>query len=254
MKFDINKIITILIVVLLVGTIGATTVSASGFLSKPGFRDLVNQWNEIQSKKQDLHNLLVSYGVDLPDLTIEQKRELLRTIIELRRNGTDRDEIHEIVFDMLIGYGMDLPDLTSEQFAEIRQEIKTHLEENYGFIFVELSDAQKMEIKNTIRQMKKDGATREEIKQAVIDLYESYGGVIPDLSDVQKEEIHNWVANMLEIDYGFDLPNLSYEQRQQIKEKRTEIRELQGELRDIFKDARFFTKIRFIRYVKTHIS
>lgn len=249
-----KKLLAIFMIVLLVGTIGAATVSASGFLQKPSFKDLVTKWNEIQSEKQQLRDMLVSYGVDLPDLTIEQKREILKTIIQLRRQGTDRYEILEIVFDKLIGYGMDLPDLTSEQFAEIRQKIKTELEENYGFVFVELSQEQKMEIKRTIREMKKQGATREEIKQAVIELYESYGGAIPDLDDEQKEEIHDWIVNMLETDYGFDLPDLTPEQRAQIKQKISEIRELQKELKDMFKDARFFTKIRFIRYVRAHIN
>ena len=250
----IKKIIAVSMIVLLIGTVGASTISTSGFLLKPSFKDLVDKWDEIQIEKQQLREMLESYGVDLPDLTIKQKREILKTIIQQIRQGTDRYEILEIVFDKLIGYGMDLPDLTSEQFAEIRQKIKTELEENYGFVFVELSEEQKMEIKDTVREMKKQGATKEEIKQAVIELYEGYGGIIPDLNDTQKEEIHDWVVNMLETEYGFDLPNLTPEQRTQIKQKTIVIRQLQGQLKDMFKEARFFTKIRFIRYVHTHIN
>lgn len=250
----IKKLLTLSIIILLIGTIGATTVSASGFFSKPSFKDLVNKWEEIQSEKQELRNMLISYGVDLPNLTTDQKREIFRTIIQLRKQGAERNEILEVVFDLLISYGMDLPDLTSEQFTEIKVKIKTMLEENYGFVFVELTQEQKHEIKHKIRQMKKAGATSEEIKQAIIDLYESYGGVIPDLNDEQKEEIHDWIVNMLETDYGFDLPDLTPEQRAQIKEKTSEIRELQNQLKDMFKDARFFTKVRFMRYVHAHIK
>lgn len=127
------------------------------------------------------------------------------------------------------------------------------LEEDYGFVFVGLTDGQREEIKNTIKEMKKNGATREEIKQAIIGLYESYGGVIPDLNDMEKEEIHDWIVNMLETDYGIDLPDLTLEQKEAIRDKKSEITELQKELREMFKNARFFTKFRFLRYVRRNL-
>lgn len=257
MNKNTKKLTTIFLIALLIGTIGASTASAIGLLgfrNRTSYGDLVDKWEEIQNEKQELRNMLISYGVQLPDLTFDQKREIFRTIIQLKKQGTERSEILEIVFDLLIDFGMDLPDLTSEQFIEIRVKIKTMLEENYGFVFVELTPEQKAYIKQTIAQLKRQGASREEIKQAFIDLYENYGGVIPELNDVEKEEIHTWIVNMLETDYGFNLPDLSIEQRQQIKEKGNEIRELQSELRDMFKDARLFTKIRFIRFVRKNIN
>jgi len=252
-----KKLIAILMIVFLVATIGASSISSSGIIfigNRPSYRELVNKWEEIQSEKQELRDILVSYGIELPDLTIDQKREILRTIIQLRRQGTEKDEILEVIFDLLIDFGMDLPDLTSEQFNEIRLKIKTMLEENYGFVFIELTVEQKQEIKNTIKEMKKNGATREEIKAALIDLYESYGGVIPELSEFEREEIHDWIVNMLESDYGFDLPDLTLEQRESIKNKKSEIRELQRELREMFRNARLFTKFRFFRYLRNYYN
>jgi len=251
-----KKIMAILMIVLLVGTIGATTVSATGFFSwgnKTSFKELKNKWNEIQEAKQELRDMLEEYGIELPDLTLEQKKVIIRTIFQLRREGANREEIREEIADLLIEFGVDLPDLTSEQRDEIRAKIKTMLEEDYGFVFIELTDEHKVEIKNTIKEMKKSGATREEIKQAIIGLYESYGGVIPDLNDEEKEEIHDWIVNMLETDYGVDLPDLTLEQREAIKDKKNEIRELQKELREMFKNARFFTKFRFLRYVRKNL-
>lgn len=257
MSKNIKKLTAIFLIALLIGTIGATTASAIGLLGfgkRTSYGDLVEKWEEIQNEKQELRNMLISYGVQLPDLNFGQKREIFRTIIQLKKQGAERSEILEIVFDLLIDFGMDLPDLTSEQFIEIRVKIKTMLEENYGFVFIELTPEQKAYIKQTIAQLKRQGATREEIKQAFIDLYENYGGVIPELNDAEKEEIHTWIVNMLENDYGFDLPNLTFEQRETIKNKNNDIKELQKELRELFKNARFFTKIRFIRYVRKNIN
>jgi hypothetical protein len=253
MKNNTKKITTILMIVLLVGTIGASTASAAGFFNfrkGTGYNDLVDKWEEIQIEKQELRDMLEGYGIDLPDLTNEQKREVSRTVRELRRDGTNREEIRDAVVDLLIDFGVDLPDLTSEQRAEIRTNIKTMLEDNYGFVFIDLTAEQKAYIKQTIIQLKRQGTTKEEIKAAVIDLYESYGGIIPELTDEQKEEVHDWIVNMLETDYGLDLPNLTLEQRESIENKKSEIKELQKELRQMFKDAGFITKLRFFRYIR----
>jgi len=252
-----KKIIAIFVIFLLIGTTLAATVSAKGlfgFKDGTSYRDLINKWEEIRQEKQELRDMLEEYGVELPDLTREQKREILKTIIQSRRQGAERNEILEIVFDLLIEFGMDLPDLTSEQFSEIREKTVTMLEENYGFVFIELTYEQKQEIRNTIKEMKRCGATKEEIKAAIIELYESYGGVIPELSDLEKEEIHNFIVNMLESDYGFDLPDLTLEQRETLKNKKSEIRELQKDLRQMFKNARFITKIRFLIYVRRSLN
>ena len=109
-----KKLTAIFLIVLLIGTIGVANVSSSGFIfigDRPTFRELVNKWEEIQSEKQELRDILISYGVELPDLTIDQKREILRTIIQLRRQGSEREEILEVVFDLLIDFGIDLPGL-----------------------------------------------------------------------------------------------------------------------------------------------
>jgi len=257
MKDKAKKIVTMLMIILLVGTIGATTASATGlfsFRNTPGYDDLVDKWEEIQNEKQELCYMIESYGIDLPDLTIEQKREVFRKILELRKDGANREEIRDAVVDLLIDFGVDLPDLTSEQRAEIKTKIKAMLEDKYGFVFIELTEEQKKEIKALIVNMKQDGSSKEEIRAAVKDLYESYGGVIPELNDVEKEEVHDWIVNMLETDYGLDLPNLTFEQRESIKNKKNEIRELQKELREMFKNARFFTKIRFLRYVLRNLN
>ncbi len=248
-----KKIVTILVIILLVGTIGVATANATvlyGFRNRPRYNDLVNKWVEIQNAKQELRTTMEGYGINLPDLTIEEKKEIISLILELRKDGASRDEIREEIVDLLIDFGADLPDLTSEQRAEIRNKIKTMLEVNYGFLFVELTPEQKAYIKQTIIQMKRQGSSKEEIKIEVINLYINYGGVIPELTDTQKEEIHDWIIDMLKNDYGINLPDLTLEQRQEIKEQRSDIKELQKELQEMFKNTRFLTKIRFLRYLR----
>ena len=173
MKSKMKKIVGILSIVILMSTLGSITVSATGLYDlgdRPSYKDLVDKWNEIQNAKQDLRDTLTGYGIELPDLTIEQKQEILNTIRELRRDGSSREEIRDAVVDLLIDFGVDLPDLTSEERAEIRMKIATMLEENYGFVFIELTPEQKAYIKQTIIQMKSQGTSQEEIKEALINL------------------------------------------------------------------------------------
>jgi hypothetical protein len=102
--------------------------------------------------------------------------------------------------------------------------------------------------------MKKNGASKEEIRAAVIDLYVSYGGSIPELTDDQKEDIHDWIVDMLNSDYGFDIPDLTPQQREAIKQKKEEIKSLQKELRILLKNADKITKYRFYKYVKNEMN
>jgi hypothetical protein len=257
MKNYIMKITTIVMIVLLIGTIGATTASAAGFFTYRkgmGYNNLIEKWEEIQNEKQELRDMLESYGIDLPDLTKEQKRDITSTIRESKRNGLSREEIRDNVVELLIDFGVDLPGLTIEQRAEIRLKIKEMLEENYGFIFIELTPEQKAYIKQSIIQMKKQGVSKEDIKTTVIDLYESYGGVIPELNDGEKEDIHDWIMNMLETNYGLDLPNLTVEQRNSITNKKDEIQQLRNDLKILFRDANRITRWRFLRYVHKDLT
>ena len=256
MNNKIKKITTLLMITLLIGTIGATTASAvgiTGFRDRTKFRELVNKWNEIQTEKQELSDMLEGYGIERPELTLRQKFEILRTIRELKREGADKEEIRDAIVDLLIDFGFDLPDLTKEQRVEIREKIKKMLEDEYGFVFIELTDEQKRQIKQLIIEMHREGASKEEIKAAVIELYENYGGVIPELNDIEKEEIHDWIVDMLETDYDIDLPDLTLEQREAIKEKRSEIMQLQKELKEMLRNAGFFTKIKFFGYVRRNL-
>lgn len=261
-----KKIISLLSILVLVTTTLGSTLAFAQYDSNgqtndffqsllnlgagPTIKNLIETYNEIQEAKQELRALAESYGIELPELTKDQKQEIMSTFRELRRNGHPRDEVRSEIIDLLIDYGWDLPDLTKEQREEIKEKTKTMLSETYGFVFIDLTPEQKAYLKQTIIQMNQQGLTREEIRNEIITLYEKYGGVIPDITEEEKESIHDWIHDMIETDYNIDLPDLTSEQRQEFIEKKEEIHQLQRELREQFKQANRLTRYRFLRYVR----
>ncbi|HMA83435.1 MAG TPA: hypothetical protein VKP59_04320 [Candidatus Thermoplasmatota archaeon] len=220
----------------------------------PSLDELIKTYEELKEAKQDLRQTMESYGIQFPDLTNEEKRELIQTIRELRRDGSSRREIREEIIDLLIDFGFNLPDLSEEQRDEIRTKIKIHLETNYGFVLIELTPEQKAYMKQTLIQLKRDGRTKEEIRDELVELYEGYGGMIPDLTEAEKEVIYDWAVAMIEQDYDVDLPDVTYEQRQIIKEKKGDIGNIQKDLRQQLRLANRLNRFRFFRYVKRDFS
>jgi hypothetical protein len=244
------------IMVLLVATIGATVASAK-WMNKTETQDneitleeLIQTYNELKETKQELRDLKESYGMELPDLTDDEKRSLIQTIRQLRRTGHNRIQIRSEITDMLIGFGVNIPGLSIEQRTEVKEKIKIHLEENYNFIFIELTPEQKAYMRQTAIQLKRQGNTIDMIKEELIALYENYGGNIPVLGETDHEEIYNWVYSMIETDYNIDLPDISYEEKQEIEEKKDEIHTLQKELRQQIRQTNWLNRFRFFRYVK----
>lgn len=264
-----NKKITVVvcILVLVMTTAGASVVSAQGLqtMKKDGFLatflqggtgptldEIIDTYEDLRLEKQELRQLLESYGIELPDLSTQEKRQLVKTVRDLRRAGNSREEIKMEIIDLLLDFGVQLPDLTKDQRAEIRMKTRTHLETTYGYVFVELTPEQKAYLKQTFIQLKKEGKTQEEIRTELITLYEEYGGVIPELSESEKEDIHDWFITMVEEDYDVDLPDLTFDQRKEIKNQKDEIHSLQKELRLQLRHTNWLNRFRFFRYVRNN--
>ncbi|MFH1014037.1 MAG: hypothetical protein V1769_05985 [Thermoplasmatota archaeon] len=225
-------------------------MSAAGGTS---LEELIEAYTELKNAKNELQEIAESYGLDVPELSYEQKKDIIQTVRRERQQGSDWKDIRDIVVDMLIDYGFNLPGLSDEQRQEIRQRLKTELENNYGFVFIDLSAEQKAYIKQTIIQMKRQGANKEAIYEEVRMIYISYGGELPKLSETQKEEIRQWIHTMLETDYDVDLPDLTDEQMENLTNKREEIKGLKENLRGLIKDANRITRWRFFKYVQRDI-
>ncbi len=261
-----KKSITIMsILVLILATMAGTVVSAqvnhngdnNGFFNSifnkkngPSIDELIEIYEDIKQTKEELTQLMEAYGIELPELTNEEKKEIIKTIRELKRTGHTRQEIRDEIVDLLIDFGVDLPDLTTDQRSEIQLKIRSYLETDYGFVFIELTPEQKAYMKQILIQLKREGNTKEAIINKLVLLYESYGGFIPELTDDEKEDIHDWIVSMLENDYNIVLPDLTFKQREELKNKKEEIRSLQKELRNQLKQASWINRFRFYRYVK----
>ena len=194
-KLDTKKWTGILIVSMLVATLG-TTVVAAQIIEDTGYPGL---------------------GVRL---------QVLRKLRELKHA---REELKQMVED----FGVDLPDLPEMEKEQIKAEIISLLE-GYGFVFVELTEEQKGEIKNTAREMFRDGASREEIRDEVKNVLERYGFDIPELTEEQKNETREGIRTIL-LDHDIELPDLTEGQQEQIRNKREEIREIRWELLDLLR-------------------
>jgi hypothetical protein len=255
-----KKIIVILTITILIGSASVAVVSAKNFSlfsknDKPRLNDLIEKWNEIRTKKAELKSLLESYGVDVPDLTDQQKWTIWETVINLKRDGASKEEIREQVRTLLEEFGVEFPNLSDEDKKDIRLWIKTLLETEYGFVFPRLTETEKQEIKQIIIDLKEQGLTREEIKAEIKELLQTeYGFVFPELTEIEKQEIKNLIKQMLEEEYGLEFPDLTEEQKSIIKQKKEEIRTLQKELHQMLKNADRFTKLRFYRYVKNEMN
>jgi len=177
--------------------------------------------------------MVEDFGVDLPDLSRGEKRQIAITVQYFRMQGASREEIRDEIKNLLIEFGVDLPDLPEMEKEQIKAEIISLLE-GYGFVFVELTEEQKGEIKNTAREMFRDGASREEIRDEVKSVLERYGFDIPELTEEQKNEIRDGIRTIL-LDHDIELPDLTEEQQEQIRNKREEIREIRWELLDLLR-------------------
>lgn len=99
-------------------------------------------------------------------LNDNQKKELRKTVMEKRQN--DRKELKEIVEKKLSGWGIKVP----ENFMDgNRSGFFGRLSNNMG----NLSDAQRKEIRDIAIDMRKDNASRDEIRKAVQNKLKDFG-------------------------------------------------------------------------------
>jgi uncharacterized membrane-anchored protein len=168
------------------------------------------------------------------NLTEEQREAVQEKKEEMRSQGATREEIHSAVAEMLKGYGIEVPEDCHGPLG--LGHGKVGLKDN-------LTQEQREAIRNKTKEMRDQGASREEIHSAVTEMLKGYGIELPekwgkgdgfhpfgpgpggfwkDLTDEQREavqekikemrdqgtsreEIHSAVAEMLK-GYGIELP------------------------------------------------
>ena len=177
------------------------------------FREKKEEMRSQGAARQEIHSavaeMLKGYGIDVPedwkglrgfrggfgpgpfgfcaDLTDEQREAIHDKIKEMRDQGATREEIHAAVAEMLKGYGIDVP----EDWGEGRrgdQRQRCRLTEGQREIIRNLANEQGRTIRKTIREMRKQGATCEEIQEKVNQMLEGIGIESPGDSESSSSE------------------------------------------------------------------
>ena len=145
------------------------------------------------------------------DLTDEQRQALREKKEELRNQGANREEIRDAVAEMLKGYGIELPEKWREGHG-------FHpFGPGPGGFWCDLTDEQREAVHEKKKELRNQGATRKEIRDAVAEMLEGYGIELPekwreghgfhpfgpgpggfwcDLTDEQREAVHEKIKEM----------------------------------------------------------
>jgi DNA-binding transcriptional regulator YhcF (GntR family) len=164
-------------------------------------KEKVKELREAGASREEIHKevstLLKEFGVELPEnfkglpghrpgrnknrlmrftkeLTEEQRENLREKIESLREQGADRQEIRDTIEETLKSYGVEVPD--NFHFRHGKRFGRA------GF-WKDLTDEQRKAVRTKVREMRKNGASREEIRQTVDELLESFG-----IKDIPNED------------------------------------------------------------------
>jgi len=107
-------------------------------------------------------------------LTEEQRQEILSTLSSLHESEASREEVIETIEALFDSYDVELPEGWLPRFLR-----HLHHRQVWHSIMDQLTDEQKQELHELIRDQRQAGATREEIHQSVRALLESYGIELP---------------------------------------------------------------------------
>jgi hypothetical protein len=154
---------------------------------RDAIKDKVKTLRDEGASREEIHmavsEMLEEYGVEVPEdfgeyrgkrgkrpgrgwmhffedkLTEEQRATIRTKVKSMHEEGASREEIHETVASMLKEYGIEPP----EDFMEHRKMMEN------------LNEEQRKQIRAKTRQMRKDGATREEIHDEIKKMLEAFG-------------------------------------------------------------------------------
>jgi DNA-binding transcriptional regulator YhcF (GntR family) len=151
----------------------------------------------------------------MEQLTEEQQKEVKARLKELWEEGASREEIRDTLHKMLEEYGVDFP----ERGKGFREERGPRPGRGFMKFADQLSEEQKNAIKEKVKTLREEGASREEIHTEVSALLKEYGIEVPEdgerfkgkrghrpgrgwmhfsdeLSDEQRKAIHEKVKSM----------------------------------------------------------
>ncbi len=156
-------------------------------------RDRMEQMRDQGAAREEIHaalaEMLKGYGVEVPedrqgllgfghkrfglgaDLTEEQQEAVHGKIKELRGQGATREQIHSEVAGMLRSFGIEVPEDWREPLG---------LRHKRSGLGANLSDEQREALRERIKQMRHQGASREGIHAAIAEMVKGFGAEQPE--------------------------------------------------------------------------
>jgi uncharacterized membrane-anchored protein len=171
------------------------------------------------STREEIHSavteMLKGYGIEIPpadsigpphgrggfgpgpngfwkDLTKEQREAIQEKIKEMRSNGSTPEETHSAVAEMLKGYGIQVPE---DWHGPIGFGPKR---DRFG---ANLTVEQKEAVREKIKEMRNQGAKREEIRAAVAEMIKGFGIKSPQDSENASSGTASAVPNIIAQSY-----------------------------------------------------
>jgi len=184
--------------------LGGDRIGNQGFMDlltdeqRAEVQELISSMREDGVSSEEIHSavveLLADWGIEIPEgairdrlrpglqglmssLTDEQYAEVQQLISSMREDGASSEEIHSAVAELLASWGIEIPE------GAIRGRLRPGLQG----LMSSLTDEQHAEVQQLISSMRDDGATREEIHEAVIALLAEWGIEPPENSSNRDE-------------------------------------------------------------------
>jgi Spy/CpxP family protein refolding chaperone len=155
------------------------------------------------------------------ELTDEQRETIRDLMEEMRAAGASREEIHQAISGLFAEWGMEMPEgpggLGGRRGGHDGREGRGER----GSLGDQLTEEQRAALHSTMLQMWRDGDSREEIRDAVVELLEGWGieppehdrehhgpgrgrdhsghflrGILDQLSEEQREELHQLIGEL----------------------------------------------------------
>ena len=152
---------------------------------------MVMDMKETGASREEIHTtvgeMLHGFGVELPEdwdqrprrgdgpfanLSDEQRNEIHQMVMDMKETGASRAEIHETVGAMLHGFGVELP--------EDWDQHQGHRRGDFRLLCADLTDAQRISIREMVMNMKESEVSRAQIHAAVGEKLRGYGVELPE--------------------------------------------------------------------------
>lgn len=142
---------------------------------REALRTLIQEMKEAEATRDEIkaaiEALYTEWGLDMPErkerwgdvLTEEQQEELRTTVQELKDQGASREEIKAAIDGLFEEWGIEKPDFKVKRGRGKKAWMN------------ELTEEQRTTIRELVQSMKEQGATREEIHEAVKKQLEEWG-------------------------------------------------------------------------------